>query len=224
MSVKSTIPKTHATPVRRSQQQQGTSGAVIAAHEERVLPQVVTFLFIRLNEIPGSEPDDGERSRELAAYQRVIEEVGAEFQGITRTISSDAALLLFTSCPGEKAPSRLGIHVAIALRRRLETLNRERLEAQQIPFRIGIGVHSNILSPTEEKERLTDLQQCIQEAEGLSLLNRQAPFPAVFVSKSTLRGLGGSKGYHIQNLGEAFAPNHTKVLTVYAVMSEYGDK
>lgn len=218
MSPKSTMP--HDTSAGQSQQQ-WNSGVVIATRHERALPQTVTFLFIRLNEIPGSEPDDAAGQHELHGYQRVIEEVGGEFQGITRMIGNDAALLLFASCR-ENAPARQGVHAAVALRRRLEALNRERLKAQQIPFRIGIGVHSNTLSPAEEKERLVALHQCIQEAEGLSLLNRQAPFPAIFVSKGTVQGLEDSNGYYIQNLGEAFAPNYAKVLTVYAVMNEHG--
>lgn len=221
MSLKSTMPRSHDASVGRSQQQL-TSEAVLLARHEKSQSQVVTFLFVRLNEIPGSEPDHGERADELAAYQRVIQEVGAKFQGITRMISSDASLLLFASCPDQNTPSRQGVRAAVALRARLETLNRERLEAQKVPFRIGIGVHSNILSPSPERERLVSLYESIQEAEGLSLLNRQAPFPAIFVSKGALQGLGGSNGYNVQNLGEAFAPNHTKVLTVYAVMNEHG--
>lgn len=223
MSLKSTMPKPHDASAGNSQQQL-TSGPIFLAPHEKSRSQVVTFLFVRLNEIPGSEPDHGERARALAAYQCVIEEVGNEFQGITRMLSSDAALLLFASCPNHNTSSRQGVHAAVALRARLEALNRERLEAHKVPFRIGIGVHSNILSSSPERERLVSLHESIQEAEGLSLLNRQAPFPAIFVSKGTLQGLGGSNGYNVQNLGEAFAPNQTKVLTVYAVMNEHGIK
>lgn len=186
--------------------------------EQEPSQQVVTFLYVRLNEIPGSETDGTDLAAELVAYQQVIEEVAAEFQGLTRLISADTALLLFSSSPGEEAPARGGVHAAVALRSRLETLNRQRREGHQRPFRIGIGVHTNSLSSGQEQERLLDLHRNIQHAEGLSLLNRQAPFPAIFVSQSAFQGLGGTNGYQIQNLGEAFVPNLKRALTVYALM------
>ena len=185
-----------------------------------VRSQVVTFLFVRIDEIPGSEPEAKTVADELAAYRQLIEEVGNTYQGITRMLNASSALLLFPARSVAAAPSRQGIDAAVALRQRLEALNRQRLGEQRIPFRIGIGVHTDTLVPftVNEKQRLTALQASIQDAEGLSLLNWQAPFPAIFVSKNAFRGLGDSNGYNVQSLGEVSAPNQAKALAVFALM------
>lgn len=182
--------------------------------------RVVTFLFVRIDEIPGSEPEAKSTADELAAYRQLIEEVGNAYQGITRILNASSALMLFPARSVAAAPSRQGIDAAVALRQRLEALNRQRLSEQRIPFRIGIGVHTDTLVAFtgNEKQRLIALHASIQDAEGLSLLNWQAPFPAIFVSRNAFRGLGGRNGYNVQSLGEVSAPNQAKALTVYALM------
>lgn len=181
--------------------------------------QFVTFLFIQLNKIPGSEPEGATLAFELAEYRNTIKRVGRENKAITRILSESAALMLFPCAANAEAPSRHGIHAAVTLRQQLEALNRQRLAEQQVPFRIGIGAHTDafMTTPAKGRERLLDLQASIENAEGLSQLNWQAPFPAIFVSENALQGLGTSP-YRVQNLGKAFAPNHTKPLTVYALM------
>lgn len=205
-----TVPAT-APPVQR----EGNEPAADGPENE-----LITFLFVRLNEIPGSEAEETALADELAGYREIIEAVGGEFQAITRLLNASTALLLFRCTPGTETPSRKGIQAAVTLRRRLEALNRQRLAAEAIPFRIGIGVHSDSLSLSlpDERQRLRILQASVRDAEGLCLLNRQAPFPAIFVSRKALQGLGGNNGYNVQNLGEAFVPNQSKALTVYALM------
>ena len=213
--------KSTAIQVRERGVSQTTSDE---AHEQtnrqKQTRQVVTIVFVRLSQIPGSEPGSGALADEMAEYRRVIDEVGASHRAIKRLLNASSALLLFPAEAILETPSLQGIEAAISLRQRLQALNRQRLGEQRIPFRIGIGVHTEILPDfmDNQQRRLSALQHSIQEAEGLSLLNWQAPFPAIFVSKSALRGLGSRNGYNVQNLGEAFAPNQEKAMTVYAVM------
>lgn len=188
--------------------------------EKGAAKQVVTCLFVRLNEIAGSERDADIVVDELAAYRRVINEVGTAFQARTQLLDASSALLLFSSETAGEAPSRQGIQAAVVLRERLEAVNRQRIAEEWIPFRIGIGVHSDTLGSGigDDQKGPIALETSIQDAEGLSLLNRQAPFPAVFVSKNALEGLGATTGYSIQSLGEVSAPNQAKALTVFALM------
>jgi hypothetical protein len=185
--------------------------------------KVITSLFLRLSEIPGSEAAGGTLGAEVAAYHQVIREVGDEFEAVTRIIDSDAAVLLFASAPAERAPALRGIEAALVLRERLEALNRRRRTEQEVPFRIGIGVHTGPAGAEEEghQQRLMALHHAIRDAESLSLLNWQTPFPAIFLSKSALQGMGLSNGYQIQNLGEAYAPNRAKAIAVYALMNPH---
>ena len=191
-----------------------------AQPEGEVERQFVTFLYVHLIKIPGSEPEGAGMVFELAEYRDTITRVGRENGSITRFLHESAAVLLFPCTAALEAPSRQGIHAALSLRQRLEELNRRRLAEQQVPFRIGIGVHADtfMTATVNGSQRLLALQSSIQDAEGLSHLNWQAPFPAIFVSENALQGLGREPSYRVQNLGEASPPNQTKVLTVYALM------
>jgi hypothetical protein len=90
-----------------------------------------------------------------------------------------------------------------------------------LPLRVGIGLDSGFMPV--ERQRLPagitrTLARHISQAKELSDLNRQTPFPAIFVSSGIVDGLARQNGYIVQNLGSVPVANRCEPLAVYAVL------
>jgi hypothetical protein len=105
------------------------------------------------------------------------------------------------------------LRAALTLRARLDALNcHQTVKAEEPNYRIGIGLHNSSTRPA------ANLEAGVSEAASLSVLNQQAPFPALFVSEETVRALPETHGYNVQDLGEVYLPEHAAPLNVFALM------
>jgi class 3 adenylate cyclase len=181
----------------------------------------VTTLFIQLSKIttvPEPMPDND--SEYLRDYHQAIERTLTTYGGLRVAGSDDTVLALFKgSGRGDDASD--AVQTAIELFDELSKVNRQRMARNEAPLRIGIGLDTLCVAPTD-LERYSQvwstLRRPIVQARGLSRLNQQSPFPAVFVSRSTYQGMRRRNGYTIQNLGDAFIPDQNEPVTVYAIM------
>lgn len=154
----------------------------------------------------------------LEKFESIVENVMADYGATTETLGQDTLAGVFRNTGDKVQDAWQGIQAAFAVLEKLGEQNRRRKSQNQFPIRVGIGVHSGPAPPGMQTERFAALTQNVSKAEGLSILNRQTPFPAIFISKNTLKRLDGGRGYHIQPLGEAPLHNQSEPMPVYAMM------
>ncbi len=115
---------------------------------------------------------------------------------------------------------RAGTEAAVTLMNLLTSQNKKRLAQDLVPFRIGIGLDSNAISVTPNSPEISNigLEACIRQARNLCDLNRQTPFPAIFISQNTASRLNGRRFYTVQDLGDVTIQRTGETLAVYALM------
>ncbi len=163
----------------------------------------VTALVIQFSKLP----EEPARPAQLAQFRRIIRQVGSAFGGVTAELGENRMLTLFPA-----QPTRLALRAALTLRARLDRLCQEDESAKRPTYRIGIGLHTGMAQPTNL------LEAGVLEAANLSVLNQQAPFPALFVSEEMVRALPEGNGFYVHDLGMVDLPEQPRPLAVYAVM------
>ena len=211
--------------IRKAARQLDETGNDNMGNEAVETPQKwVTTLFVQFN-LVGNQCEHTVSVREaLDAYHAVIRQVIERHAGLLIASANDAVLALFENAEPADDHTHIGVSAAVATMEELAALNKQRLEQNLIPFRVGIGLDTGCIAADKIRCHpfmATALEEHIHKAKGLSRLNQQAPFPAIFISRNTLDGLHSRNGYHVQNLGETFVPNLPVPVSVYALMRAY---
>jgi class 3 adenylate cyclase len=186
--------------------------------------QWIAILFIQIH-ASGSDAEGEveDVSQALAHYVQLAEQQIRDSGGYVAAEGENIVLALFRARTPESV-ILTGIDAAVALMNRLTSQNKARLAQDLASFRIGIGLDSNAISvyPNTEIESNNGLEACIRQARNLCDLNRQTPFPAIFISRNTASRLNGQQRYTVQNLGDVTMHRTGEPLAVYALMP--GDK
>ncbi len=114
------------------------------------------------------------------------------------------------------------ITAALAMMEQINVINQHRHPddaADAAPLRISIGVDTGPVTIHTEmlNTHITANGKSLQIASQLRELNKQAPFPTIFISAQTYQYLPDSTAWHIENLGNTLW-TAGQMLTVYAVV------
>jgi len=183
-------------------------------------PRWVTALFVQFRFF--DTVDSQEREKVLDYYRAILEHAVGIHGGDVVALAIDAALAVFSGEGHPQEHTRSAMGAAALLMDRVAQANRQRLALNLIPLRLGIGVDAGMLTSSScNRHPCLDpgLQQYLNKARGLSELNYQAPFPAVFVSHTVAGRLDYGEHYAVQNLGDVFVENLPDPLAVFAVMN-----
>lgn len=179
----------------------------------------IVILFVQIHTSSGHNDVDTE-AHALRQYQQQVEQQISACGGYIIGEGENMTLAMFSSDTAESVVQS-SIDTAVKLMNRLAAQNKQRLAQDLIPFRIGMGLDSNavsICSQTAQIETWSGLEACIRQARSLCDLNRQTPFPAIFISQNTAAWLNGQQRYTIQNLGDVTVQRTGEPLAVYALM------
>ncbi|MCA9971195.1 MAG: hypothetical protein KC425_13310 [Anaerolineales bacterium] len=95
-----------------------------------------------------------------------------------------------------------------------------RLQAGATPLRVSIGIHT--VDAPENRNNGVGISARWEDAlpitRRLGELNRQTPFPAVFVTGHTHRWLQQGVGWHIEHLGDSCLDDSDDKHPVYAIL------
>lgn len=178
----------------------------------------MTAVVVHMQPIASYLPENPLTDQILEEFADVVQNVIADYGGTTKAVGQDTLAGVFRSAGDSVQDVSQGIQAAFAIMEKLGDRNRQRASQNHFSIRVGIGVHSGPAPPKAPAEHFSPLMQNINKAEGLSILNRQTPFPAIFISKNTLKRLDDGRGYHIQPLGEAAVHDKGDPMPVYAMM------
>ncbi|MFW6184767.1 MAG: hypothetical protein ACOC8X_13285, partial [Chloroflexota bacterium] len=156
----------------------------------------------------------------LFEYKEVVLGRVASHGGHLLAEAADTVLALFAGRHEEPAVEA-SITTAASIMEQIAVMNKQRLAQDLVPFRIGIGIDAGIVPAGSQSAPDTinsALERHIRLARGLSDLNQQTPFPAIFISENMAAGLHERNGYHIQNLGDVFLDRQQKPIKVYALL------
>ncbi|HSM58986.1 MAG TPA: hypothetical protein VK879_22715 [Candidatus Sulfomarinibacteraceae bacterium] len=156
----------------------------------------------------------------LSEYKEVALRQVAAHGGHLLAEASDTVLALFTA-GHDKSPVKASVDTATSIMERVAVMNKQRLAQDLVPFRIGIGIDSGTVQTGRGLEPATTdsaLERHVRMARGLSDLNQQTPFPAIFISENMAHSLNEYNGFHIQNLGDVFLNKRQHPITVYALL------
>lgn len=185
---------------------------------EILAPNWVAVVFVNLH-IP--TVSEATLPKALETYHTRVKQILAGNGGDMVAASREALVALFSAPATSTQYAQPAIDAAVELMDELATMNRRRLAQDLTPLRAGVGVDCGKL-PTAEANRhprlAASLERYIKRARRLSELNRQAPVPAVFISRETLDGLAGHGGHDVQALGEAVTPDEKTPLAVHALL------
>jgi len=154
----------------------------------------------------------------LRSFKAIVRDVMADHGALTEALGQATLGSVFHATGDNVQDVWHGIRAAFAVMEKLGDQNRLRSSQNRFPVRVGIGVHSGPTPRGAPTQPLSALAQNLSKAKGLSILNRQTPFPAIFISKNTLTRLDDGRGYLIQPLGEAPLQNLREAMPVYAMM------
>ena len=188
--------------------------------EENPVPsrKWLTVIVVHMQPITTGAPENATADAALETFTGVVQDVVAAFGGTTGTLRRDTLAGIFHSDGDGMQDVWQGIHAAFAVMEKLADQNQQRRSEDQLPIRVGIGVHSRPTPPETLREPFSKVTQDIDKAKGLSILNRQTPFPAIFISKNTLKRLDSGGEYYIQPLGETPVHEQGEPMPVYAMM------
>ena len=152
--------------------------------EGQLLQEGETTLVVQIQPVPckGGTPF-GEA---FESCFTTVNRVARRYGGRVKWLDEDKIVCQFsrgtTACQGVEA--------AFQVMEALTALNQNRLSLVQTPIRVGIGVNSRQGSACP-----------VAKARALSELNRQTPFPAIFVSAETMEAMKQATGrYFVQAL------------------------
>lgn len=178
----------------------------------------MTMVVVQLQPIAPCSSEKAAVDPALEAFEAIVRDVMAEHGGKMASVGQDTLATVFSG-NGDNIPDVWqGVRAAFAVMEKLGDQNRRRSSQDQLPIRVGIGVHSGPAPANAPTEQLSAVPQEVSKAEGLSVLNRQSPFPAIFISKNALKRLDDNRGYHIHPLGEAPVHNQHERMPVFAMM------
>lgn len=178
----------------------------------------MTTVVVHMQPIAPYSPESPAADAVLQAFEAIVQNVMTEHGAKTEGLGQDTLAGVFRGTGENVQDAWKGIQAAFAIMEKLGEQNRQRRSQNRFPIRVGIGVHSGPSPQEAPAEHFSALTKNVSKAEGLSILNRQTPFPSIFISKNTLRRLDGGRGYHIQPLGEAALHNQGEPTPVYAMM------
>lgn len=178
----------------------------------------LTALVVHMQPIAPGAAENVTADADLETFTGIVQDVVADFGGTTEALGRDTLAGIFRGDGRSMQDVWQGIHAAFAVMEKLADQNQQRRSQNRLPIRVGIGVHSEPAPPEGLTERFSAATHNIDKAEGLSILNRQTPFPAIFISKNTLKRLDSGGEYHIQPLGETPVHNQGEPMPVYAMM------
>lgn len=178
----------------------------------------LTVLVVHMQPITTCSAENPRADSALETFTAIVQNVVADFRGTTEMLGRDTLAGMFRGDGDSVRDVWQGIHAAFTIMEKLAEQNQRRRSQDQLPIRVGIGVHSGPTPPGAPTGTFSALTGNIDKAEGLSILNRQTPFPAIFISKNTLKRLDSGSEYHIQPLGETPLRNQGEPMPVYAMM------
>lgn len=187
----------------------------------------VLFADIRGFTVYSERADLSELIDELNEYYSIMQQEIEAHGGVINKFGGDSILALFG------APLPLDDHAcktvkaSLAMMDQLGVLNRRRRARGDMPIRVGIGVHTGEMVVgnlgSEMRREYTVLGDSVNTAKRISDLNKESPFPAVFVSGSTKAELDVDNGWQIDNLGEVVVKGKAEQVSVFAVMHSISD-
>lgn len=183
----------------------------------------IVILFVQIYASSSHNDIDTETEAEaVARYLQLVEQQISASGGYIVGEWESMALAMFID-DSAKSVVQTGIDTAVKLMNRLTAENKERLAQDLVPLRVGIGLDSSAipLNPNlAQMENRSRLEACIRQARNLCDLNRQTPFPAIFISQNIAACLNGQQHYTVQNLGDVTVPRSGELLAVYALMPD----
>jgi hypothetical protein len=196
------------------------------AHQalETTPAEAVTTMFVQVY-IPGAGalPMAAADCPDLGGVWSMIESAVAACHGDVAVRRDDTMLAFFAAEKEAAGNVNTALDTAVSVMNEVTALNRRRLAQELSPLRVGIGLDAGFM-PAERRPRTAGLARTlarhISQAKELSDLNRQTPFPAVFVSRSIVEGLARQNGYLVQNLGNVLVGNRCEPLAVYAILHD----
>jgi len=178
----------------------------------------MTTVVVHMQPIAPSTSESPAANPVLDEFERIVRKIMDDHEATTKALGRDTLASVFRSVDDNVQDAWQGIQAAFAVMERLGDENGRRKSHNRFPIRVGIGVHSGPTPPGTRAEYISALTQNVSKAEELSILNRQTPFPAIFITKNTLKRLDGGPGYHVQPLGEAPSNDQGEWMPVYAMM------
>ena len=112
------------------------------------------------------------------------------------------------------------IEAALTLEGYFTQENQHHFLQNQDQVRLSIGIHSGeIRTETAVNEELTR-HPMVAVARQLCEMNRQTPFPAVFVSSESYNQVHANANWHLESLGVFVSQDHAKRFALFAVMNK----
>lgn len=185
---------------RQSEQVQG---AVTRVQEERQAsartPRTLHASVLTVAPFSAATPSD---PAELELYCSLSRQTLADHGALITETGGDELHAIFQNPQMSHAVQ--AVVAALDLLQRAAVFRHVRLEAGAVPLRVSVGIHTpelpaNRSSLSGVASRWTDtfsLTRC------LGHLNRQTPFPAVFITGHTQRWLQLVAGWHVDYLGD----------------------
>jgi class 3 adenylate cyclase len=160
----------------------------------------------------------------LNEYMQGIVNIIREHNGVVDKLVGDAALAFYGLLPDPRPPVESAgeaATTALAMLDFLAQLNRQRIERNEEPLRVGIGVNTGSVVAgmvgSSIRFEYTVVGDAVNVAQRLSDLNKEYPQYDVFFSASTYHVLGETLQRRCAHIGETSVKGRTAPVDVYAL-------
>ncbi|MBX7058349.1 MAG: adenylate/guanylate cyclase [Leptospirales bacterium] len=156
----------------------------------------------------------------LNAYLKRVGPIVRQNNGFIDKYIGDAVMALFPANPDD------AVRTAIALQREIREYNRSRLRADFDPIRIGIGIHTGVLTlgviGEHERVETTVISDAVNLASRIESLTKKSG-ASILISENTLFGLEDPNAYRLRMLGRVRLKGKKNTIAAFEVFEGQSD-
>jgi adenylate cyclase len=176
--------------------------------------KIVTVLFSDIREYTSlaEKMTPEENFRFVCSFNERIGPIIREHHGFINQYLGDAIMAIFPGHASDALAAAVQMHEAVAL------MNESRLRSNQLPIKIGVGMHTGplIMGITGDLERLdaTTIADTVNTASRLEGLTKYFKVN-ILLSEASMRNLESPDAFHLRHLGPVQLKGKMEAIGVY---------